>query len=190
TTAPLAARGGYELMRTSVKPHACCRYMQGPIDAVLALRAAHRIEPAEVERVEVGMLAAGVPIVCEPAEAKRRPASVVDAQFSLPFGVAVALVRGTASPAVFAADVFADPGVRRLMDRVVAVPDAALDARYPRAWPCWVRVVVRGRPPLEARVDHPRGDPENFPTDAELDEKFRVLAARALAPAAIDRLAS
>src|SRR2546428_4659005 len=73
TTAPLAAREGYELMRTSVKPHACCRYMQGPIDAVLALRAAHRIEPAEVERVEVGMLAAGIPIVCEPAEASRRP---------------------------------------------------------------------------------------------------------------------
>src|SRR5438034_966644 len=56
TTAPLAAREGYELMRTSVKPHACCRYMQGPIDAVLALRAAHRIDPesfltpAELER--------------------------------------------------------------------------------------------------------------------------------------------
>src|SRR5438876_1203265 len=93
TTAPLAAHEGYELMRTSVKPHACCRYMQGPIDAVLALRAAHRIEPDQVERVEVGMLAAGFPIVCEPAEAKRRPASVVEAQFSLPFGVAVASAR-------------------------------------------------------------------------------------------------
>src|SRR5207247_1272081 len=67
TTAPLASRDRYELMQTSVKPHACCRYMQGPIDAVLALRAAHPIEPGEVERVEVGMLAAGMPIVCEPA---------------------------------------------------------------------------------------------------------------------------
>ena len=99
-------------------------------------------------------------------------------------------MRGTASPAVFAPEVFTDAVVRRLMDRVVAVPDRALDARYPRAWPCWVRVVVRGGPPLEARVDHPRGDPENFPTDAELDGKFRVLAARALPAAAIDRLAS
>src|SRR5207247_358628 len=142
-----------------------------------------------VERIEVGMLAAGMPIVCEPAEAKRRPASVVEAQFSLPFGVAVALARGTASPAVFAPDVFTDPAVRRLMDRVVAIPDATLDARYPRAWPCWVRVVVHGRSPLEARVDHPRGDPENFPPDAELDGKFRVLAARALPAATIDRLA-
>src|SRR5437773_2099043 len=188
TTAPLAARGGYELMRTSVKPHACCRYMQGPIDAVLALRAAHRIEPAEVERVEVGMLAAGIPIVCEPAEAKRRPASVVDAQFSLPFGVAAALVRGAASPAEFAPACLHDPTVGALMERVVGVGDPALDAAFPRAWPCWVRITLRGRPPLEARVEHPRGDPESFLTPAELERKFRTLASRALPAAALARL--
>src|SRR5205814_537741 len=178
TTAPLAAHEGYELMRTSVKPHACCRYMQGPIDAALALRAEHHIEPAEVERVEVGMLAAGFPIVWEPAEAKRRPASVVEAQFSLPFGVAVALARGAASPAEFAPACLHDPTVGALMERVVGVGDPALDAAFPRAWPCWVRITLRGRPPLEARVEHPRGDPESFLTPAELERKFRTLAPR------------
>ena len=188
TTAPLAAHEGYELMRTSVKPHACCRYMQGPIDAVLALRAAHRIEPDQVERVEVGMLAAGFPIVCEPAEAKRRPASVVEAQFSLPFGVAVALARGAASPAEFAPACLRDPTVGGLMERVVGVRDPALDAAFPRAWPCWVRIALRGRPPLEAHIEHPRGDPESFLTPAELERKFRTLASRALPAAALARL--
>ena len=188
TTAPLASRDRYELMQTSVKPHACCRYMQGPIDAVLALRAAHPIEPGEVERVEVGMLAAGMPIVCEPAAAKRRAASVVEAQFSLPFGIAVALARGAASPAEFAPPLLADPAVGGLMERVVGVPDAALDAVFPRAWPCWVRITLRGRPPLEARVEHPRGDPERFLTAAELERKFRTLASRALPAAALGRL--
>src|SRR5256712_4886798 len=188
TTAPLAARDGYEIMRTSVKPHACCRYMQGPIDATLALRAAHRIEPDQVERVEVGMLAAGVPIVCEPAEAKRRPRSVVDAQFSLPFGIAVALARGAASPAEFAPARLHDPIVGALMERVFGVRDEALDAVFPRAWPCWVRITLRGRPPLEARVEHPSGDPENFLSAAELERKFRTLASRALPAAALGRL--
>src|SRR4030095_8843314 len=60
-TAPLAGRGdGFELMQTGIKPHACCRYMQAPIDATLALRAAHRIDPAAVERVEVGLVGAGL----------------------------------------------------------------------------------------------------------------------------------
>src|SRR5204863_196024 len=184
----LGAREGFELMRTSLKPHACCRYMQGPIDAVLALRAAHPIAPDAVERVEVGMLAAGFPIVCEPAEAKRRPASVVEAQFSLPFGVAVALARGAASPAEFAPACLRDPTVGGLMERVVGVRDAALDATFPRAWPCWVRIALRGRPPLEAHIEHPRGDPESFLTPAELERKFRTLASRALPAAALARL--
>jgi 2-methylcitrate dehydratase PrpD len=186
--APLAHRDRYAVMQTSVKPHACCRYMQGPIDAVLALRAAHRIDPAAVERVEVGMLAAGIPIVCEPAEAKRRPRTVVDAQFSLPFGVAVALARGAASPDEFAPATLADPVVRALLERVVGVPDAALDAVFPSAWPCWVRITRRDAPALEARVEHPRGDPENFPSTADLEAKFRRLAARALAPPEIGRV--
>jgi 2-methylcitrate dehydratase PrpD len=185
----LAGGEGLEIMRTSIKPHACCRYMQGPIDAALELRARHAPAPAAIDRIEVGMLAAGVPLVCEPGEAKRRPASVVDAQFSLPFGVAVALVRGSAAPDDFVAAAWDDATVRRLMDRVVAVADPALDARFPRAWPSWVRIVRSDGPAIEARVEHPRGDAENFPTAAELDAKFRALAGRVLSPAAVDRLA-
>jgi len=162
--------------------------MQGPIDAVLALRAAHQIDPAAVDRIEVGMLAAGFAIVCDPPEAKRRPTSVVDAQFSLPFGVAVALVRGVASPAEFAVETFADPAVQALLPRVEAQRDASLDAVFPRAWPCWVRIRLAGGRTLETRVDHPRGDPENFPSPAELDAKFRALAGRVLSPAALDCL--
>jgi 2-methylcitrate dehydratase PrpD len=181
---------GYELCRTSIKPHACCRYMQGPIDAVLALRVEHAIAPAEVERVEVGMLAAGFAIVCEPAERKRHPTSVVDAQFSLPFGVALALVRGVTWPEEFSLARIADPAVAQLMERVVAVRDPELDRAFPQAWPAWVRITRRGGATVAKRVEHPRGDPENFPAPAELDAKFRRLAARALSPDAIERLAA
>jgi 2-methylcitrate dehydratase PrpD len=186
--AAVAAADGYELCRTGVKPHACCRYMQGPIDAVLALRAEHRIAPDDVEAVEVGMLAAGVAIVCEPAARKRRPESVVDAQFSLPFGIAIALVDGAAGPEEFSPGRLGDPRLLHVMDRVAAVPDPALDAVFPRAWPAWVRLTLRGGRRLEARVEHPRGDPENFPSPEELDTKVRRLAARALSGPDIERL--
>src|SRR6185295_16937162 len=143
-TRPLLEPDGYELCRTSIKPHACCRYMQGPIDATLALRARHDLRAADVEQVEVGMLAAGFAIVCEPAEVKQRPATQVDLQFSLPFGIALALVAGEAEPDRFALATCEDAAVRGLMARVSAVRDPALDARFPRAWPCWVRIRVRG----------------------------------------------
>jgi 2-methylcitrate dehydratase PrpD len=189
-TAPLEASGAFEIMRTGVKPHACCRYMQAPIDAALALRAAHGIEPESVERVDVGLVAAAFPIVCEPAEQKRRPHSVVDEQFSLPFGIAVALARGAASPTEFVLETLDDPRVTRLMDRVHAVHDTALDADYPRVWPSWVRITLRDGREVEEHVIHPLGDPECFPDAATLGTKFRGLARRALPDAQVERLAA
>ena len=170
----------FEMMRTGIKPHACCRYSQGPIDAVLALRARHGIDPRRVARVDVGIVGAGFPIVCEPLDAKRRPRSVVDAQFSLPFSVATALVHGAAWPEDFLPAHFDDPAVRHVMDRVHPARDAALDARFPRTWPCWVSITLDGGAVLEERVDHPLGDPENFPSATLLAAKFERLATRAL----------
>src|SRR6185295_7912357 len=63
-TAPTPA-DGWELMQTGIKPHACCRYSQGPIDAVLALRAERTIDPLRVARIDVAIVAPGFAIVCE-----------------------------------------------------------------------------------------------------------------------------
>ena len=188
--ATLGRSDDYELMHTGVKPHACCRYAQGPIDAVLALRGEHAITPERVARIEVGIVNAGFAIVCEPLDAKRRPGSVVDAQFSLPFSLAVALIRGAASPAEFVPRNWDDPLVRRLMDRVEPVRDAALDAMFPRVWPCWVRITLDDGGRHEARITHPTGDPERFPSPPEQRAKFAGLARRALAPDRIDALAA
>lgn len=189
-TEPLLGAAELAVMRTSIKPHACCRYMQGPIDAVLTLREQHAIAPDTVARIEVGVLAAAAPIIAEPAAAKQRPGSVVDAQFSLPFGVAVALVRGSASADDFVLAALTDETIRSLMERVTAVRDPALDAVYPRVWPSWVRIHLRDGRILATHVDHPHGDPENFLDDAELDAKFRRLAAGALPADGVARLSA
>jgi len=189
SAAPLAGGGDeLELMRTGVKPHACCRYAQGPIDAVLALRARHGLDPDAVTRIEVGLVAAAFPIICEPLAHKRRPTSVVDMQFSLPFSVAVALARGSASPAEFALETLDDARVTRLLEVVEPVRDAALDAMFPRVWPAWVRVHRRDGSCVEERVTHPTGDPEHFLSRAELVAKFRRLASRSLAADAVARV--
>src|SRR5579862_8824237 len=63
----------YEILHTAVKPHACCRYMQGSIDAVLALVREHAIEASQVRKIEVAVLEAGWGIVAEPREQKYNP---------------------------------------------------------------------------------------------------------------------
>jgi 2-methylcitrate dehydratase PrpD len=166
--------------RTSIKAHACCRYEQAPIDGLLRLRREHALSPADVESVAIGVLGAGWDIVAEPRARKIGPRSVVDAQFSMPFGAAVALVCGRASIHEHAPATLVDPDVRAMMERVRCVRDPALDARYPRQWPAWVEIRTRDGRLLRAEVDHPKGDPENPLSRDERVAKFLDLAGDAL----------
>ncbi|MEX2247932.1 MAG: MmgE/PrpD family protein, partial [Dehalococcoidia bacterium] len=93
-----------QVMRVSLKPYGCCRYSHGLIDAVLALGREHFFleSPApisldEIERIRLGVLSAGWPLIAEDIQRKRDPRNTVDAQFSAPYAAAAALVTGLAT---------------------------------------------------------------------------------------------
>ena len=166
----------FEIMSTSVKPHACCRYMQGPIDAILALVREHDIRPEEVARIEVGVLRAGWPLVVEPREQKYNPTSIVAAQFSMPFGAAVAVVDRAAGLDQFAEEKLGRAEIRRMMGKVVLEGDIRLDQKFPEEWPARVAIdLIDGRR-FERWIAHPKGDPKNPLSWDELIAKFRSLA--------------
>jgi 2-methylcitrate dehydratase PrpD len=164
------------LERTSIKAHGCCRYEQGPIDAILQLRAQHSFAADDVTSVRVGVLSAGWGLIAEGLEEKRRPATVQESQFSMPFGAALAVVRGRAAPADHVESNLRDPAIQRVMDVVECYSDPSLDARYPAAWPASVEIALSDGTELQCKVDHPRGDPENPLSYDEVAEKLMALA--------------
>ena len=165
-----------EVAATSVKAHTCCRYNQGPIDTLLAIRSAHGLTGDEVEDVLIGVPSVAVDIVAEPVGAKRRPRSVVDAQFSLHYGAAVALARGRAGLAEYRTEALDDKDVLELADRVRYEVDPEIDRVYPERWRAWARVAAGGDS-FYAETDEPKGDPGNPLTPVEIRAKFDSLAA-------------
>ncbi len=170
----------FEILRTAVKPHACCRYMQGPIDAILQIMREHPIGAGEIATIEVAMLEAGWGIVCEPREKKYHPESIVDAQFSMPFGAAVAVLCGAAGLDQFTPEYIASPAVRRLMGKVVLMKDGRLEETFPREWPARVTIETTDGGRYEKSVRYPKGDPENPLTWDEMAAKFRSLTSPVL----------
>jgi 2-methylcitrate dehydratase PrpD len=168
----------FEIMHTSVKPHACCRYMQSPIDGVLKLATTHDIHPEAVATIEVAVLKAGWPLVCEPRERKYAPANVVDAQFSMPFGAAIALAHRNAGLDQFSEKNFSSPQVQALMTKVLLTQDDRIEKNFPAEWPAHVRIEMRNGESYETHVRYPKGDPQNHLTWEELSTKFSALAAR------------
>jgi 2-methylcitrate dehydratase PrpD len=170
----------FEILQTAVKPHACCRYMQGPIDAILELMREHAVEAGKIENIEVAVLEAGWGIVCEPRQKKYRPDSVVDAQFSMPFGAAVAVLCGAAGLDQFTLEQVHSPLVQQMIDKVVLVKDPRLEETFPREWPARVAISMEDGRGYEKFVRYPKGDPENPLTGEEMAAKFRSLAGAVL----------
>jgi 2-methylcitrate dehydratase PrpD len=168
----------YEIMRTSVKPHACCRYMQSSIDALIALATEHDIYPEQVERIEVAVLQAGWSLVCEPRKRKYLPTNVVDAQFSMPYGAAVALTDRAAGLDQFSGESFLSPQIKKLMGKVVLQTDRHIEKNFPEEWPARVQVYLTNGKQFKKNVRFPKGDPGNPLSWKELSAKFHSLATR------------
>ncbi|MBN1104358.1 MAG: MmgE/PrpD family protein [Deltaproteobacteria bacterium] len=167
----------YRIMRTSIKPHSCCRYKQGPIDGILDIVQGHRLKTSDIIKVRVGILRAGFPIVAEPEELKYNPKTVVDAQFSMPYGAAVAILFGRASLNEYTREKMESREVREMMGRISCVHDPDLEKDFPKRWPASVSIVTRSGEEFKTHIDYPKGDPENPLTWEELIRKFKDLSA-------------
>lgn len=158
----------WALRDTYVKIHPCCRHLHGAIDALLDLRAEHDLSAVTAVHVETYSVAA--------AHAHTTFGSLIDAQMSLPYAVAVTLLDGEAGLPQFDEAHRASPAVAALAARVEVVAGDGFDARYPAERPARVTVHRAGQQSLCREVDLPRGEPSRPLDDEELTAKFRLLA--------------
>jgi 2-methylcitrate dehydratase PrpD len=167
----------FQILRTAIKPHAACRHSQAAIDAIIGLAAAQDFGPDDVEHVTVRTFKAALTSVAEPVERKRRPKSMIDAQFNIFFAAAAAITWRGIDVGKYTPETYALPALLALMDRVDCVSDPELDGLFPRLWSAKVEIVLRDGQRLQARVDHPLGDPEQPLSWEALVAKFDGLAA-------------
>jgi 2-methylcitrate dehydratase PrpD len=100
------------------------------------------------------------------------PSSALNAQMSMRYVVAAALMEGQALPPQFSDRKIADPALAGLAERIQCAHDPALDKLYPQRFAAWIAAEDRGQ---WVRVDvlDPLGSPAN-PVDREgVIEKFR-----------------
>lgn len=166
----------FQVMKTSIKPHACCRYKQGPIDGILKIMQENGLSATDIDAVTLGVLKTGFPIVVEPDAAKRDPKTIVDAQFSMPFGAAVAILYGKASIDEYSPEKIKSPQVREIMRRIQCVQSKDLERDFPQKWPALVTIKTKTAQAFRVFIDFPKGDPENPLTWDELIDKFKALA--------------
>jgi 2-methylcitrate dehydratase PrpD len=176
----------FELMATAVKPYPSCRYGHAGIDAALALRTAHDLKPPEISAVTLGLPRAGMMLIGEPPDKKADPQNVVDGQFSGPFVIAAALARGAMGWDSYR--LLHDPTVRSLLPKITCVFDPEIEAEFPANMAGKLAITARGQT-FAQKVVVPKGEPDNFLTEAELRGKFAGLSGALLGAERSARLA-
>ena len=101
----------WETPRIAYKPYPVCHFMHGSLGAAEVAAAGRLFEPDEIEDVLVTVPEAGVSLVLEPEELKRKPRSEYEGKFSLQYSVASLLVRGHVDVGDFTDEAITDPGV-------------------------------------------------------------------------------
>jgi 2-methylcitrate dehydratase PrpD len=170
----------FEIMRTGLKPYACCRYNHAAIDGLLSLMGEHGIAADAIGAIRVRTY--DVAVTNRPH--RTRPLSLFDAKMSIPFCLAVAALRGTVNEGDFTAELLADAALSRFAERVRVESDAAMSAEFPREWPAEVEILLADGRLVERRIAYPKGEPEAPMSDREVEEKFMDLASAALSPEA------
>jgi 2-methylcitrate dehydratase PrpD len=165
------------IVETALKYYPCNYYIQAVNDAVLELAVRDDLRLDAVRSIVVHTVRAAMPLVCEPIEQKRNPKVMIDAQFSVPFNVALGLNARRVSFSDFTPDNFAAPAIRRLMQLTTCRVDPALDAQYPAAWPARVEIALADGRTLSASAQYAKGDPRNPLSQDEVIAKHKSIVA-------------
>jgi 2-methylcitrate dehydratase PrpD len=168
------------------KPYPVCRWAQPAIEASLALKRAHRFDAAEVVAITIESFREAIDLGSQCPV----PATTDEAQYSLPYPVAAALVFGRVGASEIDAPALSDPRVARLLAATSLVEDEAFSLRFPAERWARVRISLADGRSLISDPASARGAAENPLSDEDLAAKYRQLAEPALGVPRASRIAA
>jgi len=182
----------FEIVLVGPKPFPSCRYTHCAVTGTLNLLRRHSINPTDIKEVRVHIGERDMRSVGgwteDEKRKKHRPEGVVDAQFSIPYTVAAALLRGGLSLEEFSDAHLASEEVLDLAARVKPVLKPELDKGPMDVKPQIVEIVMRDGKVFSERVVYPKGNPNNPVTAEELVAAFRGMASYAAKPLSAEKI--
>jgi 2-methylcitrate dehydratase PrpD len=182
-TAELGKR--FEGANVAIKPYPCCRGVHPAIDAALALIADEDLRPQDIKEIILSVTSAHLALLCQPLEVKRSPRSPVDAQFSIPWGVATALVKRGVGLSDYTDSAIRNPEILEVTREMRVEVDDTLHKPGPE--PTRVKVVTRDGKAFAKVVQNPLGSLERPMSFDDCARKFSDCA-KDLGAGKIERL--
>src|SRR5207249_3772616 len=183
----------FDVMHTAIKKYPVMYGNETAIEAFLALVERYNLTAEEIEEVDVKFRSEFANYSMSyhgDSKEQYHPSSAFSASMSIPYNLAIAMAYGDVRVEHFEDEraLLSDERLARFATKVKggAIPEFDQMPRKGQYTPSRVTITTKdGRSLTETRIN-PRGDPDNFMTEAEIVGKFKDTAGRVMDPAKLD----
>lgn len=173
----------WEILNLYFKPYAACRWGQPAVFGALKIVRERNVEPGQIECIHVRTFIAASRLP------HLHPRNTEEAQYSLAYPVAAALLDGEVGPRQVLPPRIFSTDVLSLMDRVVIEVAEEFEAEFPAKAFCEVVIeTIAGDSFYSGSIEAIWEPPSTLPSDAELEEKFLRLTGPVLGERKAKRL--
>ncbi|MGI9352094.1 MAG: MmgE/PrpD family protein [Rhizobiaceae bacterium] len=152
------------------KPYPVCRWAQPATEASLTLKRQHGFEHEDIEQITVHTFHEATRL------ATWNPETTEEAQYSLPFPVAAALVFGQVGPDEISGEALNDQRVLRLAKTTCLIEMEIYNEQFPAHRYAHVEITLKNGESCVSERHPARGDPEDPLSDTEIRKKFHFLS--------------
>jgi len=164
--------------RTIVKQFNAEVHSQATLEGVLELRREYGIQPRDVERIEIETFDVAHNIIGGGEEGdKTIVRTKEEADHSLPYMVAVALLDGQVLPEQYLPERIRGEDVQSLLRKVAVRPSEAHSRKFPALMPSWIRITMRGGQVFEKEKEDYEGFHRRPMRWSTITKKFERLSA-------------
>ena len=157
----------WEILNLYFKPYAACRWGQPAVAGALKIVREHQLMPDRIRCIRVRTFEAATRLP------NGHPRNTEEAQYSLAFPVAAALMDGEVGPAQVLPPRLYNPELLALLDRVSTEAAPEFEAEFPAKAPAEVIVeTYTGETFRSGRIEAMWEPPDTLPSDADLEAKF------------------
>jgi 2-methylcitrate dehydratase PrpD len=163
------------------KPYPCCGLTHACVDAVLVLKSRYNIKIENIKDI-TAYGGHSVYDLSQPPEVKRKPRTIIDAQFSVPWVVATALVKGKVTLEDFTDAAIKNREILEVAKRVSGKLMPEMDRHG--VGPGGVIIKMKNGAEYKEEVAHCLGSVERPMTFKDITKKFRECAVGSVKPLA------
>jgi len=170
----------FRVMQVGIKKYPCCYHMQRIVEAAINLKEEHPFSIDDIERVEVEVNPMLPQVVQHP-----EPQNAEEAQFSLPHGLAAAMLEKKISPSSFSDETVRDRAFREMRQKVKTIVHEEWGWAT-AGWNPIVTIILKDGRILRKELAYAKGQPPNLLPVEDVIQKYKICTEKVLVSEKID----